>query len=120
MDINEEEYENDKAIEVFFDITKSHYTIYSCPPIESWPTETIAFAVLCPTFEGSGGAIKLFNIDKHTFAQGFLTNTSNLRRRFIALKQLITKNRDAKLVWEGKVNGYNETRTTSIEPTWLN
>lgn len=120
MDINiEGDFEefDPFPVDAMLDITKSHYSIFFYFSTEHLQ-ENVAFAVLAPSSNHVGGAVRVFSALGKP-GQGFIKSPKILINKYARLRKLITIHRGAKLVWEGKLNGLN-TRTKHNGYIWLN
>lgn len=107
MDINEIPAENDKERDFDFRFDHCMYSIISCPPEIGTPTGSLAFIVCVPSIEEDCGVVKVFNFEKGTSRHGFHTSTKILRLKYSALRDLVIRNKEAKLSWEGNSNLLN-------------
>lgn len=104
MDINDIPAENDKEVEFDYRFDECVYSIISCPPESSTPTGSLAFIVYTPSVARDCGVIKIFNLEKGTSKHGFHTSVKMLKMKYIALRDLVIRNKEAKLSWEGNGN----------------
>lgn len=117
MDIDTDEFDS-MPNDVYFDVTECLYSIFLYPTI--FKIENVAVAVLAPAVNHSGGAIRIFNYMNSDAEQVYAANNAKLNAGFIRFKQLIKQNRNGRLVWEGKPNGFNKKIRSQFESPWLN
>lgn len=119
MDINELPFEDHLRKDFMYDLSLCHYAIYLCPPTVNLSEESFAVAILAPDYTDNGATLKMYNAMKGTYAQGYLVNIIEARKRFLALQHMLSNKENYKLVWEGKIHGLQRSRTI-FESSWTN